>query len=384
MDHLAGGCAAQANIRKEVCKALRTVAIPEKHKLKPDVLYFINGWPVEPKDFTFDNDCPIYTDGSATNVQWPDIAVASAACFQIDKDGKHRLVVGQLPPNFPISAVASEFYAFALAAEALPKSGRMPPIISDCQAVVQAFANLDRHADYRSKFAGMWRSPDIERVPDCKKVKAHLCQQEAILLGLEADWFGNDKADYWAKDTLADTYKDGIAYVKHRKEQSNKACHLAEQVADKLVTTMQGIPKEARPSKANKAVAVPHQFVWRSKGWFCIGCGGIKKSRASRLDRISCHTRKAITLACHSSHTVFGAWEADARGLLGLELASPIIFCMQCGCFSSTRLNGLKHRCIASAARAKVSIIKRLKARQHPFSKAPLVVIHLMLTLIHI
>ena len=259
IDHLAGGCAAQTNIRKEVCKALRTVAIPEKQKLKPDVLYFINGWPADKDDFVFDNGCPIYTDGSAKNVQWPDIAVASAACFQSGKNGKHRLVVGQLPPNFPISAVASEFYAFALAAEVMPKSGEMPPIISDCQAVVQAFANLARHADYRSKFAGMWRSPDIERVIACKKVKAHLCQQEAIQLGLEEDWFGNDNADYWAKDTLADTWKDGIAYVKHRKEQSIKACHLAEQVADKLVTTLQGHPQgsEAKEGQQSTHCATP-------------------------------------------------------------------------------------------------------------------------------
>ncbi len=309
-------------------------------------------------------------------MQWPDIAVASAACFQVDRKGIHRLVAAQLPPGFPISAVASEFYAFALAADSLPKEGQIPEIVSDCQAVVQAFANLDRHADYRSKFAGMWRNADIKRVPFCKKVKAHLCQQEAIELGLEEDWFGNDKADYWAKDTLADTWKDGEAYVKDRKEQSTKVCHLAEQVADKLVQVLREIPKEARPKKPTKALTVPHQFVWRKDRWYCIGCGCIKRNRTSRLDLVSCHTRKTITLACHGSHRLFGAWEAAAAVQIGHVGMAPITFCIRCGCYSSTRLVDLKHKCIVTTARSNITIIKRLQAKIHPSTKAPLVGVH--------
>ena len=107
IDHIAGGCASQTNIRKEMCRALRATKIPEKQKLKPEVLYFINGWPVDKCNFRFDNSGPIFTDGSAKHVQWTEIAVASAACFQIDAKGVHRLIVAQLPHDFPISAVAS-------------------------------------------------------------------------------------------------------------------------------------------------------------------------------------------------------------------------------------------------------------------------------------
>ena len=133
------------------------------------------------------------------SVQWLELAVASAACFQVDKIGCHRLAVAQVPPAFPISSVSSGLFAFALAAEVLPSTGQVHPIVSDCQAVVQAFSNIDRHADYRSQFAGMWISDNIARIPACHKAKAHLVQHEAQALGLEDYWFGNDKADYWAK-----------------------------------------------------------------------------------------------------------------------------------------------------------------------------------------
>ena len=153
-------------------------------------------------------------------------------------------------------------------------------------------------------------------------------------------------------------------------------CHLSEQVADKLVQVLREIPKEARPKKPNKAIDVPHQFVWRKNRWFCIGCGCIKTNRSSRLDLVSCHTRKTITLACHSSHRLYGAWEAASAVQTGHIGMAPITFCLRCGCFSSTRLVNLKHKCIVTTAYAKTSIIKRLQAKLHPFTKAPLVGIH--------
>ncbi len=89
--------------------------------------------------------------------------------------------------------MSSEVFAVALAIEVLRTEG-VPPIISDCQAVVQAFANLKQHAWYMSKSACMWRSSEINRIPAIQKVKAHVSQQEAKELGLEEHWFGNDTA----------------------------------------------------------------------------------------------------------------------------------------------------------------------------------------------
>ncbi len=73
-------------------------------------------------------------------------------------------------------------------------------------------------------------------------MKAHLCQHEAKELGLEAFWYGNDRADHFAKESPADTWKDGIAYVANRKENIAKVVHLAEQVSEKM-QPIKGIPK---------------------------------------------------------------------------------------------------------------------------------------------
>jgi hypothetical protein len=379
IDHLASGCAPRDNIRKLICKALTTIKVPEKCNVFSEIKYFVNGCLMDKKKFRFQPDEPIFTDGSAKNIQWPELAVAASACFQTDKHGIKRWIVAQVPPEFPISAVSSEFFAFALAADVLPLEGQVPPIVSDCQAVVQAFANLARHSDYRSKFAGMWKTPNIARIPACLKVKAHLCQHEAKELGLEAFWYGNDRADHFAKESLADTWKDGIAYVANRKENIAKVVHLAEQVSEKM-QPIKGIPKEARPKSQKISVAVPHQFIWTKDRWLCLGCGGIKRSDKSRLDKVSCHTRKLNTAGCHPSHRLFGAWEVAAFAHQGAGgEAAPITFCMQCGCYSSTRLVDLKHRCIKGTARSKLTIIKRLKEQKHPSSKVPLVGVHRIL-----
>ncbi len=105
---------------------------------------------------------------------------------------------------------------------------------------------------------------------------------------------------------------------------------------------------------------------------FWIVGGGIKKSFISRLDKVSCHTRKLTTVGCHVAHRLFGAWEAGATVHQGPGGgAAPITFCIRCGCYSSTRMVNLKHKCIVGIARS-----KRLRAKKHPSSKAPLVGVH--------
>ncbi len=94
---MASGCAPQTNVQKKVCKAFELIKVLEKHWLKPDVLYSMNGYPAKRADFRFHHTQPIFTDGSAKNVQWPEIAVASSACFQIGNDSLHRVIAAQLP-----------------------------------------------------------------------------------------------------------------------------------------------------------------------------------------------------------------------------------------------------------------------------------------------
>ena len=50
-------------------------------------------------------------------------------------------------------------------------------------------------------------------VSEVKKTPAHRTRQEAIAQDDEDDWYGNDKADYYAKGALAGTGKDGSDYM---------------------------------------------------------------------------------------------------------------------------------------------------------------------------
>jgi hypothetical protein len=121
-----------------------------------------NGRPVLWEEFYFDDGTPIYTDGSANQVRWPAIAVAASSAFQIDRGGLHRLLVVQLPAAYRISAVASEFFAFSMVIRALPPGEPKLEIVADCQAVIQAFRELGQHANYRSRFGGMWREQGLD------------------------------------------------------------------------------------------------------------------------------------------------------------------------------------------------------------------------------
>ena len=138
---------------------------PIKDNVKENIWCFINGFPRPCEDFDFDNACSIFTDGSAKDVNWPAIAVASSAAFQIDSTGIHRRVLAQVQEDNPASAAHAEFFALSLAIWACNKlevkEREGPEIITDCSAVKAAFYNLTKHMGYRSKYGGLWREPGL-------------------------------------------------------------------------------------------------------------------------------------------------------------------------------------------------------------------------------
>jgi hypothetical protein len=86
--------------------------------------------------------------------------------------------------------------------------------VTDCKAVQLAFYNEDR---YSSKSSGLWRELGLQRVTEVTKMAAHLSQLEAEVMGIGLRWKGNDKADYWAKDTIDSTGEEGQRYKIARK-----------------------------------------------------------------------------------------------------------------------------------------------------------------------
>jgi hypothetical protein len=122
------------------------------------LLATINGWEKDWHDFSFEPGRPIFTDGSAIHLMFPEIACSSAAAFQVDSEGNHRLAVAQNDATDPQSAIAVE----ALAAEIAIQRLRADPshtevdteLVADCQAVILALARGPSDTSYRRKFAG--------------------------------------------------------------------------------------------------------------------------------------------------------------------------------------------------------------------------------------
>ncbi len=101
--------------------------------------------------------------------------------------------------------------------------------MSDCQAIVSAFLHPFLHEGYRAKFGGLWREKGLAAVHEVRKAPAHRTKEEAIAQGDVTNWFGNDKADPFAKLALAGTGKDGSDYKEARKKSPQIAGRYLEQ-----------------------------------------------------------------------------------------------------------------------------------------------------------
>ena len=114
------------------------------------------------------------------------------------------MAVVQVPTSCPVSAASPDFFAPSIVARALPPDvgEHVPEVVTDCMAVLLTHGDLVNHDRYSSKYAGLWREPGTARVGKCTKVPAHLTEEHATQRRHGAHWHGNDRADFWAKDTL--------------------------------------------------------------------------------------------------------------------------------------------------------------------------------------
>ena len=162
----------------------------------------IHGWNTPLEEFHFEQGVPVYTDGSAVHVQYPEIACSAAAAFQVDSAGKHRLLTVQNDPLGPQSAIAGEAIAVELATYGLSRSpvSKPTPLVVDCQAVVNNLQALPRALGYRHNYAGHFLDTfqTVKLLP--VKIKSHMTEAVATQLGIREHWFGNSKADRFANE----------------------------------------------------------------------------------------------------------------------------------------------------------------------------------------
>jgi hypothetical protein len=107
--------------------------------------------------------------------------------------------------------------------------------------------------------------------------------------GTEHHWFGNDKADYWAKDTRACSGREGDEYAQKCVDKQKLLIALALTLAEQVAPCLQEVPKQKnlrdRPDASCKK---PHRFPWTKGRWRCTRCGRSKKTSKGRVDHRTC------------------------------------------------------------------------------------------------
>ncbi len=366
--HLLGGCSEmppQNTDLRNWSDRLIQRKIPPKLATKPGYQCYIDGKPVAWELFHFDMNMPIYTDGSAKHVQLPEIAVCAAAAWQVDSQGFFRVVVFQVPQGAPQSAIMAEFRALSIAVKALVAGEGKAHIVSDCQSVITAATSRFKIDHPNSKFAGELRVSGLELVGKISKVAAHQTRAQANALGQGDWWFGNDQADWWAKNTLDSTGEEGLAYIIWNKATLGHLAKLAEHIcAWVLPRPDPELPKVPRVPKAIRhrlTDGPPHHFVWFKQKWTCTLCGCSKSKSKSKLDGRSCMATQRITSQAHASHALQIGW---LKGNL------PIVFCAKCSCYTTSNSVGLKLVC-HPMGKGKKTIHSRLCSGKHPTSREP-------------
>jgi hypothetical protein len=163
--HILNGCEADGLYDKLVA-ALRTLDIPtprsEDDIYVEGIVRKVRGFPAEWPDFTLSPGQPIYTDGSAIHVTYPEIAQAAASVYQLDAQGVSRSLHARVPSQWPVSAVTAEFLTIELATRFLPaEPDTVTDMVIDCSSVVKAIERKDYHQDYRAKHAGFLKTPAL-------------------------------------------------------------------------------------------------------------------------------------------------------------------------------------------------------------------------------
>jgi hypothetical protein len=341
----------------EVNELLGHIDIPPRLGLAP-MRATVHGWEVPTADFHFEQGVPIYTDGSAIHVQYPEIACSAAAAFQVDSQGKHRLLTIQNDPLGPQSAIAGEAIAVELATFGLSKSPTLcdtTKLVVDCQAVINNLQSLPRALGYRHKYAGHFLdTAHIHLTP--VKIKSHMTEAVATQLGIRDHWYGNDKADRFANEARADTGKAGREYID---KQKALFAHLLKVTA----IAAELPPVLTRPNSRTTATLQearrqpdPHTFARQGPRWICTKCGITARSSARKLG--GCSQAARVVDRLHPTHRLFVALREE-QGLL-----TPFYFCNRCGAHSTTRVAALHNMCLPKLI--PTPAMKRLASARHP------------------
>ena len=285
--------------------------------------------------------------------------------MQVGEGKSERVCCTRLPREVPTSAVSAEFYAVAMLMEILSRKKYESKfqVASDNQAVVSAFAAKQKFFSHKSKFAGMWSVGHLSDLDRVFKVKAHLTQQQAEEQDIVHLWYGNDRADYWAKHAIGD-FPAEQHKIQHQQEQRD-----LKQITDLCVSLqpkLLGVKKNRRVIPGNKAPSVvvsQHCFEFFNQRWGCSRCGISTKKKGKWISKTPCHAAARIVDQVHESHHMFVAACGELDGPV------PFVFCAVCACFASARVTGLKRVCRGSSSTHRH--LNAILSGKHPVNSVP-------------
>jgi hypothetical protein len=362
LTHLIYGCHSPHNV--DANELLGHSHIPPRLGIAP-MRATVHGWEVPTDQFHFEQGIPVYTDGSAIHVQYPEIACSAAAAFQVDSQGKHRLLTVQNDLLGPQSSIAAEAIAVELATFGLrksPTSCATTMLVADCQAVIDNLQSLPRALGYRHKYAGHFLdTADPHLTPI--KIKSHMTEAVATQLGLRDHWFGNDKADRFANEARADTGKAGREYIDKQKTLFAHILKVTAAAADLPPVLTRPCRRTTDTLHEARRQPDPHAFARQGPRWICTQCGITARHSARKLS--GCSQAARVVDRLHSTHRLFVAFREE-QGLF-----TPFYFCNKCGAHSTSRVAALHSLCLPKLI--PTPAMKRLEAGRHPRTNANLV-----------
>jgi hypothetical protein len=220
-------------------------------------------------------------------------------------------------------------------------------VVTDCASVISYYhqALLGRATSYQNVLGGVWSEVHLDTIAQMHKIKSHMSRDKAREAGVEHWWEGNFRADLLAQKAAerallahaeAEAYNRSVARAEKFLRDIAKALVLWKGVA----VSHHDLEKVAATRKPHDPLP-PHQYEWdqQAQAWTCARCWKTRKaSMNGQIDTTGC---KAISRAdarkLHHSHSL-----RFAQGPWG---ARPLMYCVKCGHYTTTRLAALSKIC---------------------------------------
>jgi hypothetical protein len=293
-----------------------------------------NGAPADVADATFERGLDVYTDGSAHNAAYPDLARAGAAIVQRQPNGDEVAWTIRIGDEAPRTAPFAEFVAVRLAGlipwTTSPRENSSMDtteaaqvantcLWADCQAVVNAYADPQFDGDFRREYSGQWRdspvgsSPVRRHISEVRKVAAHKHFRQAHREGWLPQWAGNDRADHYADKACGPPDKARDAAAAARRHVTAAFLKALSTLAAAFQPHREGIPGTPRAPRAERAPGTGrnwrprHKVQWEAVlgRWHCASCGkvgrGTTAAAARRMGAEACAVRERLRLV-HPTH----------------------------------------------------------------------------------